>query len=354
MTALYRTDHGERDRMNRRNFIKSMVGVVGLGLVPSQELSTDLNLVFDASEDGDTITIPPGDYEITDSLRPKSWQTIYGAGAVIKANDDFPIFDFSGASRVVAYRLRTHDQSNARCAVRVARSPSGHGGRNSFYNCFFDGSFSESVLSSNSEINSYINCEFVTRNDKPAVEFYGSNTIGIWGGCSFLNYGSVEYVPLVRVHDTTSGLSIKDSYFYVGKNGICFDAAGASSSNTIHDVRVEGEGEDCLLIDVSGNSTLYFWDVQRLKYTPASNHVVNARKKILYQCTFDFLSGCYADRYFLLDGPQSKLWRCHVRGDKQDWITQNDGGQIRMNHLDWTNSTLNGIGLPGDNIIHAA
>lgn len=311
-------------------------------------LRHDLQDVFEQAGEGAVIDIPAGTHEITDTLRVKAWQVIRGNNAIIKPIGDFsgkPVMDYTSAFNTSSHNLRVIGSAGAACGVKVSRGVT-HGAGNHFYDCIVQGAFTEAVLWSNSEGNSYDGCQFITDNDKPALRYDGANTLGWWNKCSFRNYSGLENVALVRLGQTVSGLSFRDCYFYVGKNGTALQVSGAASTCIVHDCRVEGEGAGSLLLDNLDASTLYQWDVARINYAIPSNYMVRTTNKHLHECVFDFTHSTYAARYFHIVG--AFLWRCRVYGNKPDWVTLT-GGQIRMNHLYWTQG--NPLPITGDNSV---
>jgi len=342
--------------INRRDFLKigSLPLVVLFRPKPIQQDYFDIQAAFENAGNSGRVDIPPGVHEVTRTLIVKSWMTIHGNNAILNPVGDFsgsPVMNFSGAYNTNVHALRILSSANASNAVRLSRAASGHGAGNKFYDCFFQGSFSESVVYSNSEGNSYTGCQFVTENENPALIYQGSNTLGWWNGCSFRNYGKVEDVPLVKLLGTTSGLSFRDCYFFVGRNGKAVRVNGSSQGVTIHDCRVEGDGSDCLLIDnEQGSSFLFQYDVARLNYTAISDYVIRSRHHLL-ECNFDFIHGCNATKYFHELGG-GKIWRCRIAGNKTDWVKLEGTSQTRMNHLIWVGGVPVMYG-PNDNVIHS-
>jgi len=307
----------------------------------SAKPQVNLVALFDNAQEGEVITIPPGFHTITESLKPKSWQVIYGNNAVIQPTGTFPVFDFTGVSRVTSHNLKTHESTEN--ALLLSRHTSGHGANNRFYDCWLEG-----LTLVESEGNRFYNCTFLTRNANPALIYNGSNTGDTWRDFAFLNYGTEENVSLVQLGQTVSGLVFDGGYFALGVNGTAFEITGAASTITIRNIRVEGTGTDSLLLDNTGSSSLYQYHIEKVNWTIPSDYMIHA-PRIMHECNLDFIWGSAATRYVHVDGGTSKLWRCFIKGNKVDWVTLTGGAQLRMNHLYWTQG--NPLPSVGDNVV---
>lgn len=315
------------------------------GLAPKY----DIEAVFANAGEGDTINIPAGVHVISNSLKPKSNQVIFWNNAQIKGDGDFPLVDFSGASRVTSYNLRTHTDSHAQAAVWLSRSPQGHGGGNVFIGGSLDGHYSVATVWSNSEGNRYNNVEFFTRTQAPALIYNGSNTGDSWRDCVFRNYGEFENVAMIQLGQTTSDLIFDGGYIYLGVNGTAFQATGTASDMTFKNIRVEGEGARSLFLDNVGTSTLYWYHIEKINWTIKSDYMIHA-PLIIYESTLDFTWGVNnAERYIHTEGSGPRVWRCRIYGNKADWITLDNGAQIRMSWLYWTQGSP--LPVVGDNIV---
>lgn len=334
--------------LSRRDVLRlSPLALFGCAFRPKQEDVFDLKAVFDNAPERSVVDIPAGVHYITDTLRVKSWQVIKGNNAIIAPVGDFagkPVMDYTGAANTTTNNVHVYESAGASCAVKVSRGDF-HGAGNRFYDCHYKGAYTEAVLWSNSEGNSYDACQFTTDNDRPAVRFDGANTLGWWNKCSFRNYSGLENVALVRLGNTVSGLSFRDSYFFTGTNGIAVQVAGSASTCIIHDCRQEGEGADSVLLDNLDYSTLYQWSVARINYTIPSEAMIRTGKLHLHECEFDLQRVSTAKWYFKSGG--GMVWRCRVYGNKAEWI--NYPTKARMNHLFWTQ--FNPLVNAGDNLV---
>lgn len=327
----------------------------------------NLRKAFSDAGTGGVIDIAPGNYLIDAPLVLGSNDvTINGNGATITTTKDFDgsIIDYTGVRRSLTNRLNVVTSKKSLSAVIMGRTARGDSSGHTFRSCHFQGYFSlAGIYSYASEGCVYDQCNFVTHTEAPCyistsidetgiIDSSGqskSNTLGWFYNCSFRNYSGLSGVSLLRFSNTTSGFSIRDSYAYVGNNGIFIDIDGHSQGLLLDAIRVEGEGDDALLIRNSSSSFLYQTEIKKINWTVPSNHMIESSHHIL-ECVLDLMHGCAANRFIHMKN-LGKLWRTRLYGNKPDWITLDDGCQIRMCHLTWINGEPQSVLIP-DSVVH--
>lgn len=347
-----------------------MTGNMGVTIIgPKIESSrvTDLHRAFSEIALGGVIDIRPGNYTISNPLVIGAHDvTINGNGATIStsANFDGPIIDYSGVRRSLTNRLNIVTGNRSNVGLLMGRTARGDSSGHTFNNCHIQGHFDiAAVYSFASEGCVYNQCNFVTHTAAPcyistSVDDFGiiddtgvarSNTLGWFYNCSFRNYSGIENVALIKFMNTTSGFSIRDSYAYIGNNGCFVDIDGPSQGMLIEAVRIEGEGENSLLLRNSSRSYLNQCEIKKINYTIPSDYMIESSHHIL-ECNIDLIHGSYATRFIHMKN-LGKLWRTRMAGNKPDWITLDEGCQIRMCHLIWVNGEPQGITIP-DSVVN--
>lgn len=305
--------------MNRRDFLKlSPFALAPLLGADARRQPFDLAAAFANVKDGDVINIPPGDY-FTDglTLRNKRDVTINANHAKIHSNsiNGAPMLDMAGTAGCSLYGLRLDSRVAPVLPVAglvLGRTEQSAGGSNSFYDCTVGGNFTgASIYSVCQECNSFIGGGATTETDKPALiissrDFLGlglvesSNCLMWISNFTLLNYGTA--LNLVICRDSVSGLSIKDSYCYLGNGGTFLQADGISDRTyylTLSNIRAEGNG-NCLLADISG-VYVATWDIERIMWQISSPYIVHSDSAIIdSRLDFRFCGWAYADKWLHL------------------------------------------------------
>lgn len=317
----------------------------------SKSVKFNLHGVFSGAMPGSVINIPNGNYVISTPLVLGAHDvTINGNGSTISVSKNFigPVLDFSGVRRSLTTRLNIVNTNVSLAGILMGRTARGDSSGHTFRNCHVQGPFIiAAVYSFASEGCVFEGCNFVTHTSSPcyistSVDDFGaidtsgvsqSNTLGWFYNCSFRNYSGLEDVSLIRFLNTTSGFSIRDCYAYTGMNGTFVDVDGASQGLLLEAARIEGDGGKSLLLRNSGEAFFYQAEIRKINYTIGSDYLIESNHHLL-ECNFDFIHGCVAKRNIHMRGG-GKLWRTRICGNKMDWITLDDGCQIRMCHLTW-------------------